>query len=410
LVSLSGLFIYCGLMYLISKNPDKVRWHTVIWGFALQLFLAIIILKWSLGYLAFQWLGERITNYLNYVDSGCMFLFGNNYEDHIFAMKILPTVIFVSSTINILFYLGLMQKLIVSVAQVIQFLLRTSACESFVSASNIFMGMGECPILIRPMLPSLTNSEIHAIMAGGFATISGSVMAAFIYFGVSAPHLISASVMSAPAALAIAKLVYPETEKPTMNVDSVNKFKPPEKSIFEAASAGAGSAISLAAIIGANLIAFISLLESVNQTLVWFGKRVGSKKTITFQYIISYLLWPFALTMGVKVEDCRKVGELIGVKTFINEFVAFQELGTLIKNRKKLNEHIAKNGTWSSERSVVISTYALCGFSNFGSIGIQIGMFTVLIPERKTIIPKLATRAMVVGSVSCFVTACIASR
>ncbi|ESO12303.1 hypothetical protein HELRODRAFT_105275 [Helobdella robusta] len=409
LVSLTGLALYVFIMFFFSKHPSKIKWLTVAWGFALQFAFALIILRWSLGFHIFKWLSDRVANYMKFVQTGCLFLFGPNYSDHLFVMQVLPTVVFISATINIMFYLGIMQKLIVGIALTMKMLMNTTAPESVATAGNIFLGQTECLLLVKPLLKYMTKSEIHAVMSGGFATIAGGVLGAFILFGVPANHLISASVMSAPAALAISKLFYPETKKTKTSAEFAGNIKSQEKSLFEAASAGAKSGMSLVVSIGANLLVFISLLSVINSTLTWFGERVGSTKPITFQFVLSYLLWPFALTMGVKLEDCRKVGELMGIKTFINEFVAFQELGVLINNRKELNEHIAKNGTWSSERSVVISTYALCGFSNFGSIGVQLSLFMALIPSRKSMFAEVALRSMISGSVACFVTACIAS-
>lgn len=435
LVSLSGIATYILLLFLFSTNPSKVKWRTVAWGFGLQVSFAMIILRWSSGYDSFKWLGDRFSEYFTYVQAGSRFIFGDSYADHFFAFQILPTIIFISSSINLLFYLGVMQWFILKIAWLMQACMGTTAGESVNAAGNIFIGQTESPLLIRPILPSMTRSEIHAVMTGGYATIAGGVMAAFILFGVPANHLLSASVMSAPAALAISKLFYPETKKSLTSAKDVTRLieNCAEKNIVEAAASGASSAIPLVANIAANLIAFISLLEFLNGTLTWFGDRVGAERDITFQFLCSYFMWPFALLMGVRVEDCRKVGQLIGVKTFVNEFVAYEELSVFLGNRKLFDKHVINNGTWSwignrddmllyhpngtnitlhggiiHDRSVVISTYALCGFSNIASIGIQIGAFTAMVPNRKHVFSQIAVRAMIAGTVSCFVTACIA--
>lgn len=436
LVSIIGIICYVFICYITSIHPSRIKWRTVAWGFGLQALMAMVVLRWHGGYVVFRWIGDRLNDYFEYINVSSVFLFGPNYLDHYFVMKLLPTVVFVSSTVSVLFYIGFMQWFILKISKVMELTMNTTAGESVSAAGNIFLGQIETSIVIKPIIAKMTVSEIHAVMTGGFATIAGTVMAAFILFGVPANHLISASVMSAPAALAISKISYPETKKSKTQVKNIAKImgKSTDNSIIEAASTGAISSISLMASIIVNLIAFISLLEFFNATLTWFGDRVGSPVPITFQFLCSYALWPCAFVMGVGMKDCRKVAELIGVKVFINEFVAFEHLSVMIKNKAVFENHILNNGSWASvnfgndillhnitgnvttilsngfinDRSVVIATYALCGFSNFTSIGIQIGTLSGMIPSRKSVFSRLALRCMLVANVACFITACIA--
>lgn len=284
-----------------------------------------------------------------------------------------------------------------------QITMKTSGVESLNAAGNIFIGQTEAPLMIRPFLEHVTMSELHAIMTGGFATIAGSVLAAYIEYGVSASHLLSASVMSAPAALAISKLMYPETEIPeTLNEENIELPKGNERNVIEAAAKGASTAIALVANIAANLIAFLAFLAFFNGVLSWLGSMVG-KPELSFEYICSYVLRPVAFIMGVPWEDSDVVAELLGVKTFLNEFVAYTRLATIIENRTKMT-----GLRTISVRSEIIATYALCGFANFSSIGIQIGGLAPLAPSRRQDLATVAVRALVAGTIACFMTACIA--
>ncbi|XP_021374213.1 solute carrier family 28 member 3-like isoform X1 [Mizuhopecten yessoensis] len=445
LVSAGGLATLVLLFYIFSVNPAKVKWRPVFWGLMLQFLFALIILRSKGGYDMFEWIGERFAEFIKYSDKGAEFVFGENYTDHFFAFSVLPVIVFFSTSVYILYYLGVMQFIIRNVARFLANALGTSPAESLNAAGNIFLGQTEAPLMIRPFLSKLTKSELHAVCTGGFATIAGSVMAAYILYGVPANHLLSASVMSAPAALAMSKLFYPETEKSEIESSDVYKMsKGPERNIVEAASTGATQSIKLVANVAVNLIAFVSLLEFANATLKWFGNRVGMEKPndeLTFEFICSYVFWPLAFMMGVDTGDCPKVAELVGIKTFINEFVAYTALSTYIKNAQNLswyeglahsnNTNITSgvfNATWRydngdivyddlnitliggvlSERSVVISTYALCGFSNISSIGIMLGALGAMAPSRKSDLSQVVVRAMIAGNVACFMTACIA--
>lgn len=345
---------------------------------------------------------------------------------------------FFSSFISVLYYLGVMQFLIRNIARFMAAVMGTSPAESLNAAGNIFIGQSEAPLLIRPFISKMTRSELHAICTGGFATIAGSVMAAYILYKVPANHLLSASVMSAPAALAMSKLFYPETRKSRTGKEVYNLASGQERNIIEAASKGASQSISLIANIAVNLIAFIALIEFLNQTLIWFGNRIGLEKPgeeLSFQFICSYVFYPVAFLMGVAEDDCFEVAKLIGDKTFINEFYAYTRLSVYIKNRENLTwyellptKNSSFTGDWHfsgndimyddfnhtlvggvlQDRSVVISTYALCGFSNISSIGIMLGALGAMAPRRQTALAQVVVRAMIAGNVACFMTACIA--
>lgn len=433
LISLAGLTAFIVLSYVTSINPAKVDWHPVFWGFSLQFFFAVMILKTRWGYDSFSWLGDRVTEFLAYTDEGAIFVFGTDYKMHYFAFAVLPTIVFFSSFISTLYYLGVMQSVVSVGGRFLAFCLGTTPAESLNAAGNIFVGMTEAPLMIRPFIGKMTKSEIHAVMVGGFATIAGSVLGAYIGFGVPANHLLSASVMSAPAALAISKITYPETETPMMSNEDYGKMERPEEgNLIEAASAGASSAIMLVANVAVNVMAFLSILKFINATLTWFGDRAGVEG-LSFQMICSYVLYPVALFMGTEPRDCRRIAELVGIKTFTNEFIAYSALQKLLQNHKtwlnytthfnvtdpgmveypgdnillvKWNTTLEKG--YMSKRSEVIATYALCGFSNFGSMGILLGGLSAIAPHRKQDMAAIVFRAMIAGNVACFFTACIA--
>ncbi|XP_076472620.1 solute carrier family 28 member 3-like isoform X3 [Babylonia areolata] len=434
LISLAGLAAFIFLSWVTSIDPARVNWHPVFWGFSLQFYFACIILRTKGGYQAFKWLGEQVTTFIAYSEEGAAFVFGTNFRVHFFAFAIMPMIVFFSSVMSVLYYLGVMQKIVSVLGRFLGFCLGTTPAESLCAAFNIFMGMTDAPLMVRPFLSRMTKSELHAIMTGGFATIAGSVLGAYIGFGVPANHLLSASVMSAPAALAISKLTYPETEPLEVQVEDYNIMaEGTETNLIEAASAGATYSLVIVGSVVVNVIAFLSLLKFVNATLTWFGDRAGVEN-LTFELICSYLLYPVALFMGtVPGPDCRRVGELVGIKTFTNEFIAYEALQKLLINRQTwanysqiydvhdpanvVYDDLDVNLTrWNvvlekgflSPRSEVIATYALCGFSNFGSMGILLGGMSAMAPERRTDLSSIVLRAMIAGNIACFFTACIA--
>ena len=395
LISVFGLAVFVGLSYAFSVDRRAVKWSPVLWGIALQLIFAILILKTAPGLAVFKFLGDMVTQFLNFSDAGAKFIFGDNFADHFIAFKVLPTIIFVSSFITILYHYGILQRVVQAVAWLMIKTMKTSGAETLSCAANIFVGQTEAPLLIKPYLAAMTLSELHAVMTGGFATIAGGVMAAYISFGVPAHHLIAASVMSAPAALAISKLLYPETEKSLTAGEVEVKVEQVYANAVDAAASGASDGLKLAANVAAMLIAFLGLLAFFNALLGWFGGLI-SLPQLSLELICAYLMAPVAWLMGVPWADCAEVGVVLGKKTILNEFIAYLDLMELVKQQA------------ISERSQIISTYALCGFSNIGSIGIQIGGIGAMAPQRQGDLARLGVRAMIAGSLACFMTACIA--
>ena len=392
LISLLGLIVFIACGYLCSVNRAKIRWSTVLWGIGLQLVLGFLILKTTVGLTLFQFLGDRVRQFLDFSDTGAKFVFGDGFEEHYIAFKVLPTIIFFSAFIALLYHYQILPRVVGVLGWVMMRTMKTSGAESLSCAANIFVGLTEAPLLIKPYLPTLTISELHAVMTGGFATIAGGVMAAYISFGIPAEHLIAASVMSAPAALAMAKIFYPETAKPETKGKIEVKVKRIYVNAIDAITTGALDGLKLALNVGAMLIAFLGLLALVNAILGWMGEQVGLPQ-LSLEWILSYLMFPFAWLMGIPLADCLSVGILLGKKIIFNEFIAYLDLKEMMPNL--------------SQRTTIITTYALCGFSNLGSIGIQIGGLSAIAPSRQQDLAVLGLRAMIAGSLACFLTACV---
>ncbi|MEO0988075.1 MAG: NupC/NupG family nucleoside CNT transporter [Cyanobacteria bacterium J06639_14] len=404
LVSLLGLGVFVACAYLLSVNRRGVRWKPVLWGMALQLILALLILRTPLGLIVFRWLGDLVTQFLDYTDAGASFVFGQNFKDFFFAFKVLPTVIFFSAFVSLLYHYNILQRVVQVVAWLMMRTMGTSGAESLSAAANIFVGQTEAPLVIKPYIGKLTMSELHAVMTGGFATVAGGVLAAFISFGVPAEHLIAASVMSAPAGLAVSKLMYPETERGTDA--SVDFTQSRATNAIDAITRGALDGLRLALNIGAMIIAFIALLAAANGLVGWLGNLVGLSN-LSLELILAYLLAPIAWLMGVPWADCGQIGVLLGKKTILNEFIAYLDLQQLIEGASVFPGQEETSVT-VSERAIVIATYALCGFANVGSIGIQIGGLGGIAPGRQSDLAQIGVRAMIGGTLACFMTAAIA--
>ncbi|KAF5891576.1 sodium/nucleoside cotransporter 2-like, partial [Clarias magur] len=402
LISFGGVCLFILGLFIFSAKRYAVRWRTILWGLGLQFVMGLFVIRTKPGLIAFNWLGEQIKTFLGYTKAGSQFVFG---DLNFFAFTALPIVIFFSSIMSVLYYLGVMQWIIIKISWIMQVTMATSPTESLSVAGNIFVGQTEAPLLIRPYLKDMTKSEIHAVIVGGFATIAGSVMGSFISFGIDPSSLIAASVMAAPCALAMSKLSYPETEESKFkSEDNIKVEGGGEQNILEAASNGASASIGLVANIAANLIGFLAILEFINAALKWLGGMVGYPD-ITFQLICSYIFLPVAFIMGIPFDECRIVAELIGTKLFLNEFIAFRKLSELKQNRII---GITEVGKYISVRSEIISTYALCGFANFSSLGIVIGGMASICPSRKNDISALVLRALITGTCVSLVNASIA--
>lgn len=300
-----------------------------MFGFVFQLILGIICIRWETGRQIFECLGKKVETFLIYSRDGASFVFSSELVDKdIFAFAIMPTIFFFSFCISILYYLGAMQWFVLKLGWILQSVVGTTVCESVTAAANIFLGMSESPLLIRPYIKYLTYSEVHSIMTSGFATVSGTVFAAFIAYGAEPSNLITASVMAAPAALCFSKLFYPETEESKTTTSNIQMEKSEDTSVVDAATNGANIAISLVLGIIANLIAFVSFVAFVNGVLTYLGMLVGIEE-LTLKLIFSKIFMPLAYMLGVAWKDCENVSELIATKMIINEFVAFERLGQM---------------------------------------------------------------------------------
>ncbi|XP_069481381.1 sodium/nucleoside cotransporter 2-like [Ambystoma mexicanum] len=409
LISFGGICLFIIFLFACSKHHRAVSWRAVFWGLGLQFALGLFIIRTEPGFQAFQFLGREIQTFLDYTKVGSGFVFGEALIKDVFAFQALPIVVFFSCVMSVLYFLGLMQWVILKISWLMQVTMGTTATETLSVAGNIFVGQTEAPLLVRPYLPDMTKSEVHAVMTGGFGTIAGSVLGAYISFGIDASSLIAASVMAAPCALALSKLVYPEVEESMFKSEEGVKIeKGEERNLLEAASNGASASVGLVANIAANLIAFMALLEFVNSAFSWFGGMVDFPK-LTLQLILSYIFMPVAFMMGVQWEEALMVGEMLGTKIILNEFVAYRQL-SLYKNLRLSGVEEVINGTkqWISIRSEVITTFALCGFANVSSIGIMLGGLSCMAPTRKGDFARIVLRALMTGACVSFVNACVA--
>ncbi|XP_059533997.1 sodium/nucleoside cotransporter 1 isoform X1 [Myotis daubentonii] len=409
LVSFAGVCVFIGILFACSKHHRAVSWRTVSWGLGLQFVLGLFVIRTEPGFIAFKWLGDQIQTFLSYTKAGSKFVFGEALIKDVFAFQVLPIIVFFSCVMSILYHLGLMQWLILKIAWLMQVTMRTTAPETLSVAGNIFVSQTEAPLLIRPYLEDMTLSEIHVVMTGGYATIAGSLLGAYISFGIDAASLIAASVMAAPCALALSKLVYPEVEESRFrNEEGVQLSSGDAQNILEAASSGAAISVNVIANIVANLIAFLAVLDFINATFSWLGHMVNIQG-LSFQLICSYILRPVAFLMGVAWEDCPVVSELLGIKLFLNEFVAYEKLSKY-KNRRLtgVEEWIGGEKQWISVRAEILTTYALCGFANLSSIGIMLGGLASMVPQRKSDFSQIVLRALFTGACVSLMNACVA--
>lgn len=417
LTSLLGIFVLLALAWALSNNRRLFPWRVTLWGIGLQVALAVLLLKTPWGVAFFGGARNFVNRLLSFTDAGAGLLWGNLYRTNegvisnanpeagywmvtnsvtgelmplgtIFVIHILPTIIFFSSLMALLYHLGVMQKLIFGMAWVMRKTMGTSGSETLSSAANVFVGQTEAPFVIKPYLNTMTGSELMAVMVGGFATVAGGVMAAYVRFGIDAGHLLAASVMSAPAALVVAKIMFPETEDSPTRGDVTLDVPREHANFLDAAAGGASVGLKLAANVGAMLLAFTALVAMLNYGFEFLGTSL--------QQIFGYIFSPIAWVMGVPWSEAMAFGNLLGTKIAVNEFLAYIELG-----------NATQNGSLSP-RSIVIGTYALCGFANFSSIAIQIGGIGTIAPERRAHVAGLGLKAMFGGALASWLTATIA--
>lgn len=410
LTSLLGLVTIIFLAWLMSSHKDKFPLRMVLSGLGLQFVFALFIMKTDAGKWLFQQVDSVFVGLLNSVDAGSEFLFGTGFAEHFFAFRVLPTIIFFSAFMSIFYYFGIVQKVVGVLAMVMQKTLGTSGAETLSAAANIFVGQTEAPLVIKPYISTMTKSELNAVMVGGFATMAGGVLGGLAGMGINAGHLLSASVISAPGALLLAKIMQPELETPktsgtvTVDVDNSNV------NVLEAIAKGTTGGLQLALNVGAMLIVFIALIAVINGLLGWIGTQLNfvdadGNPYWSLQAILSTLFYPIAWLIGIESADCSKAAELMGIKMATNEFVAYTMLAewTPADAEGNISAEIISN------RTRHIMTYALCGFANFSSIGIQLGGIGGIAPERSADLAQLGLRAMLGGTMAAFMTACIAS-
>jgi len=393
-----GIIVLLGIAFLLSNNKTLINKNIIFWGLGLQISFAIIILKTSFGEALFFYFNILIVKLISFADAGSDFLFTSfipevGYDQALinFAFRALPVIIFFSSLIAATYHLGVIQIIIKNIAKVMEKTMKTSGAETLSISANIFVGQTEAPILIRPYISKMTNSELMTVMVGGFSTVAGSVMALYVTWLNNIPeiagHLLAASVMSAPAALMVAKIIHPETKSyQIISSNSIN-LKSQDNNLVDAIGRGATDGLKLAANVAAMLIAFISLVAMINFILSLLGTSM--------QEMLGLLFKPLAWTMGIPWADAKIVGTLMGEKIVLTELIAFRDLSDYVSNNT------------ISERSVIIASYALCGFANFGSIGIQLGGIGSMAPKRKNDLSKLVFKAMLGGAIASWLTASI---
>ncbi|MBE15335.1 MAG: Na+ dependent nucleoside transporter [Cytophagaceae bacterium] len=416
-----GMVFLIGVCFALSSNRRKINWRLVITGLILQLLFAILVLKVDFVAAGFDWISRKVVDFLNIAEQGALFVFGKLVDPsasmgYIFAFKVLPTIVFFSAFTSLLYYLGILQIIVKALAWVMSKTMQLSGAESLAAAANVFIGQTEAPLVVKPYLDKMTKSEMLCLMVGGMATIAGGVLAAFIAFlggdsiaeqAIFAKHLLTASIMSAPAAIIIAKMLYPETEEVNRKLN-ISKEKV-GTNVLDAISRGTTDGLKLAVNVGAMLLVFTALMGVLNWMLgdligditglngLIASASDGRYTSLSMEYILGNIFAPVAWIIGVPAEDITTVGQLLGEKTILNEFYAYGSLSTL-----------KASGAITNYRSIVIATYALCGFANFASIGIQIGGIGVLAPSQRGTLARFGVKALIGGTVAALLTATIA--
>ena len=412
LISLLGLVIFVFVAWLISSHRRLFPWRTVLWGMGLQFTFALLILKTPWGGQVFNLTGRAVQKLIQFSNEGCQFVFGPLADNDLLAEKfgpthgmifgilIIGTIIIVASLSSLLYHWGVLQKVVHAVAWVMRKAMRTSGSETLAAAANIFMGQTEAPLVIKPYVLRMTRSELLCMMTGGMATIAGGVAAVYSKMGMDAGHsempghLLTASVLSAPAALLIAKVMLPETEKSETAASAPANVPRSTANSIDALCRGASDGMMLSINVIAMLIAFIAIVAMANYLITFPQTHLGVAHPVTLQMIFGWVNAPFAWLMGVPAHDCLTVGGILGERIVLNEFVGYLTL--------------TSPATHLDQRSFIIATYALCGFANFSSIAIQVGGIGSLAPERRSEMAKLGVRAMIGGLLASYMTATIA--
>ena len=402
---LLGLITFIGIAYALSTNRKAIRWRTVVWGLGLQFVFAVLVIKWTTGQAILRTASTAVTSALGHAADGSTMVFGPLGDPHsplnVFAFAVLPTIIFVSAFFAIMYHIGLMQQIIKVVAWIMQRTMGTSGAESTNVAASIFMGQTEAPLTIRPFLSGATNSELMTIMTSGMAHVSGGIMAAYISFGINAKDLLSAVIMTAPGTILIAKMLVPETEVPA--TAGTVQMPPSEEHANEnfvgAIARGTIDGGALAFNVAIMLISFLALVGLVNACMLSISNSLWAHGHIHFPHSLGNALGtlasPVAWLIGIPWAECQKIGNLLGTRAVLNEFVAYTQLGL-----------------WKSSltpRTFSIATFALCGFANLGSIGMQIGGIGALVPNRRNDLARLGFRAMLAGTMANLMSASIVS-
>ena len=398
LIGILGIIVLLGIALAMSNNRNSIPWRLVTWGLGLQFLFAIFILKTPMGQPFFGAVDTVFKKLLSFSDAGSDFLFKSFSTGVVeaplmnFAFRILPTLIFFSSLITVFYHLGIMQFIVKWIARAMQKTMGTSGSETLSVSANIFVGQTEAPLMVRPFVSKMTKSELMAMMVGGFATVAGGVMAIYVKMLEDIPgiagHMMAASIMSAPAALVIAKIIYPETESSETMGELNITLEKKDDNVMEALSRGATDGMKLAANVGAMLVAFVAMIALVNGIL--------GLMDLSLQQILGWIFSPLAWTMGVPWSDAGTIGTLMGEKLVLTELIAYGDLAEL------------RSTNSISDRSAIIASYALCGFANFASVGIQLGGIGGIAPERRKDLSKLAMKAMIGGALASWLTATLA--
>lgn len=417
-----GVAVLLLIAFLFSSDRKRINWRLVITGIALQVIFALGVLKVGWVRSVFRFISSAFVEVLNFSSAGAEFLFGGLVSDiegfgFIFAFQVLPTIVFFSALSSFLYYLGVLQRIVYAFAWIMSKTMHLSGAESLAAAGNIFLGQTESPLLVKPYLEKMTKSEIMCLMTGGMATIAGGVFAAYIGFlgGIDeelrlqfATHLLSASIMSAPAAIVAAKMLVPESKPEDLDRNVLIPRDKIGSNLLDAISIGTTDGLKLAINVGAMLLVFTAFIYMFNAIFMAAGKASGLNETIakatdgaysglSLQYVLGLIFSPLAWLLGVPSSDIMQVGQLLGEKTILNEFFAYSSLGQM-----------KEAGKFASERSIIIATYALCGFANFASIGIQIGGIGAIAPGQRKNLAALGVKSLIGGTIACFMTAAIA--